>query len=94
MVTTTGTSSTSPARPTSQMIMVTRRSQRSTSAPASGPSSTLGAAVMASAMPRSSGVPRSISSTPSATWWMRSPKKLISWPVHSSEKLRLRMSAR
>ena len=30
----------------------------------------------------------------SATWLIRSPKKLTSWPIHSSEKLRFRASTR
>ena len=89
-----GTSTTSPARTRSQAIIVTRRSQRSTSAPASGPSRTLGTAVAAKTSPTSSALPRCSTRTPSATWCTRSPKNETSWPTHRRLKLRLRTSAR
>ena len=88
-----GTATRSPARSRSQAIIVQRRFQRSTSAPANGPRTTFGMAVAAKVRPTSSADPvASRTRNPSATVWIRSPKRLTSWPTHSREKLRFRTS--
>ncbi len=56
-VSTNGTEITSPARTTSQPIMVQRRSHRSTRAPASGPSRMFGTAAAAKVNPTSTAEP-------------------------------------
>ena len=77
--TTNGTATSSAARTRSQANIVHRRFQRSTSVPASGPRMTFGTAVAANVSPTSSAPPPVASYTrkPSATVWMRSPKRLI-----------------
>ena len=83
MLNASGMVSTNAARMRSAAIIVRRRSQRSASAPAHGPKITFGTAMAAIVKPTFSGVPRVATRKPSATWWIRSPIRLTSWPHHS-----------
>ena len=72
-----GSATTSPARRKSAATIVSRWSQRSTSVPATAATSRLGTAATRKTRAVARGEPVTPKTrTPSATWWMRSPKAL------------------
>ncbi len=81
-----GISSTTPARSRSLTIMTSRWSQRSTRVPATGPNRRFGSVATRKTPPTAIGelVARRMRNA-SATWWTRSPRSEISWPVQSAE---------
>jgi len=81
-----GMKSTIAARSRSLTIITSFWSQRSTNVPAIGPRSRFGMAAAMNTRPTASGELVATSTrNASAIWCMRSPKRLISWPVQSAE---------
>src|SRR4029079_3477790 len=83
---TTGITRTNAARSRSLTIITSRWFQRSTYAPATGESRRFGSVAATKTNATESGESGTVATrNVSATWWTRSPKRLISWPVQSAE---------
>ncbi len=86
MTAATGTTSTTAARSRSLTTMTSFWSQRSTNVPAIGPRRRFGSVAATKTNPTAIGeLVAWRTRKASATWWTRSPNRLISWPTHSAE---------
>ena len=86
-----GIASTSRPRSMSEIIIIFRRSRRSTQAPATGPMMNTGIMVNEISLARATSLPGFCwyTSATSAIWFSLSPKLETIWPNHRKKKLRL-----